>query len=144
VCCLLLPRSAAPSAFTPLRAALDTLPTLPRSLWSWGHKEFQLLPCCDPDKCAEILAQHRLVLRRCWCGVTRDGLLWQQKTWCRCRLGLGSGGAGFGCGVSGGLGVCTPIARVIVMKHLLMPLKLEMDPKLQSVKYQEKVAHQDP
>ncbi|GAB0201367.1 keratin, type II cytoskeletal cochleal-like [Grus japonensis] len=52
--------------------------------------------------------------------------------------GLGYGGAGFGCRIGGASEVCTPIAKVAVNEHLLWLLKLEMDPNLQSVKYQEK------
>ncbi|KAM7079990.1 keratin, type II cuticular Hb4-like [Ciconia maguari] len=53
-------------------------------------------------------------------------------------MGLGYGGAGFGCRVGGALGVCIPTAKVTVNGHLLQLLKLEIDPNLQSVKYQEK------
>ncbi|NXG38852.1 K2CO protein, partial [Dromaius novaehollandiae] len=45
---------------------------------------------------------------------------------------------GFGYRVGGASGICTPIAQVTVNEHLLQPLKLEMDPNLHSVKYQEK------
>ncbi|XP_013810920.2 keratin, type II cytoskeletal cochleal-like [Apteryx mantelli] len=53
-------------------------------------------------------------------------------------IGLGYGGAGFGYRVGGASGAGTPIAQVTINEHLLRPLKLEMDPNLQSVKYQEK------
>ncbi|KGL84005.1 Keratin, type II cuticular Hb2, partial [Tinamus guttatus] len=53
-------------------------------------------------------------------------------------MGMGYGGAGFGYRVGAAPGAQTPIAQVTVNEHLLQPLKLEVDPNLQSVKYQEK------
>ncbi|NXN75410.1 K2CO protein, partial [Himantopus himantopus] len=55
------------------------------------------------------------------------------------RAGLGYGGAALAAGLVGGaLGLCTPIAEVTVNGHLLRPLRLEMDPTLQSGKLPEK------
>uniref|UniRef100_A0A8C3I0C7 IF rod domain-containing protein n=1 Tax=Chrysemys picta bellii TaxID=8478 RepID=A0A8C3I0C7_CHRPI len=54
-------------------------------------------------------------------------------------LPYGYGGAGFGYRVGGICGPCPPtITPVQVNPHLLQPLNLEIDPNVQSVKYQEK------
>ncbi|XP_074836106.1 keratin, type II cytoskeletal cochleal-like [Carettochelys insculpta] len=54
-------------------------------------------------------------------------------------LAHGYGGAGFGYGVGGICGPCPPtITPVQVNPHLLQPLNVEIDPNIQSVKYQEK------
>ncbi|XP_005291933.2 keratin, type II cytoskeletal cochleal-like [Chrysemys picta bellii] len=54
-------------------------------------------------------------------------------------LPYGHGGAGFGYRVGGICGPCPPtITPVQVNPHLLQPLNLEIDPNVQSVKYQEK------
>ncbi|NWJ01500.1 KRT84 protein, partial [Crypturellus undulatus] len=50
-------------------------------------------------------------------------------------MAMGYGGAGFGYRFGGAQ---MPIAQVVVNQHLLQPLQLEVDPNLQSVKYQEK------
>uniref|UniRef100_A0A7M4FTP2 Keratin, type II cytoskeletal cochleal-like n=1 Tax=Crocodylus porosus TaxID=8502 RepID=A0A7M4FTP2_CROPO len=57
---------------------------------------------------------------------------------CGYSLGYGYGSAGFGYGAGGFSGPCPPIAPVTVNEQLLHPLKLEFDPNIQSVKYQEK------
>ncbi|XP_006122751.2 keratin, type II cytoskeletal cochleal-like [Pelodiscus sinensis] len=54
-------------------------------------------------------------------------------------LAYGYGGAGFGYRAGGSGGPCPPpITPVHVNPHLLQPLKIEIDPNVQSVKYQEK------
>uniref|UniRef100_A0A8C0EPR9 Keratin 84 n=1 Tax=Bubo bubo TaxID=30461 RepID=A0A8C0EPR9_BUBBB len=63
---------------------------------------------------------HRLVLGRWFCGVPQAGLLRQQKPWWQ-----------------RGPRAQHPLPRS-VNEHLLRPLRLEMDPNLQSMKYQEK------
>uniref|UniRef100_A0A7M4EBF1 Keratin, type II cytoskeletal cochleal-like n=1 Tax=Crocodylus porosus TaxID=8502 RepID=A0A7M4EBF1_CROPO len=53
-------------------------------------------------------------------------------------LGHGFGNAGFGYRLGGVSGPCPPIAPVTVNEQLLQPLKLEIDPNMQTVKFQEK------
>lgn len=62
----------------------------------------------------------------------------------RCGYGFGAAGAGFGCRgagfgyrVGGSSGLCT-IVPITVNEKLLQPLQLELDPNVQTVKYQEK------
>uniref|UniRef100_A0A7M4EBS3 Keratin, type II cytoskeletal cochleal-like n=1 Tax=Crocodylus porosus TaxID=8502 RepID=A0A7M4EBS3_CROPO len=63
---------------------------------------------------------------------------------CKPRMAVGSCpplryGCGYSLGYAGGFsGPCPPIAPVTVNEQLLHPLKLEFDPNIQSVKYQEK------
>ncbi|XP_006031815.1 keratin, type II cytoskeletal cochleal [Alligator sinensis] len=53
-------------------------------------------------------------------------------------LGHGYGNAGFSYRVGGVSGPCPPIAPVTVNEQLLQPVKLEIDPTMQTVKFQEK------
>uniref|UniRef100_A0A8C8SM02 IF rod domain-containing protein n=1 Tax=Pelusios castaneus TaxID=367368 RepID=A0A8C8SM02_9SAUR len=53
-------------------------------------------------------------------------------------LAYGCGGTGFGYRVGGVCGPHPPITPVQVNPHLLQPIHVEIDPNIQSVKYQEK------